>query len=367
MLYPSLQFSSHNTTSQYNIPQDTLTLFIPPISPDSVIWSGLPLSPAEALTRYDIDDCQTSDQLNAALVAHSHTKTTTVYAIPDQVSDHVTFLGFASANFDILKRAIETSRVVKDAYEIALLIHANKISTHAHNALTTHLHTSKPATLNETQLWATFVGTCMSYGATEQAYHAIVASGRAAATLHYVHNDAPLSNKLNLLVDAGCEWSNYCADITRTVPISGSFSAESQAIYALVRSMQEECFKLLRAGVKWEDVHVRAHRVAIRGLLELGILKGAGDDEIFEKRVSVAFFPHGLGHYLGMDTHDCGGNPDYEDKDSMFRYLRVRGALPEGAVITVEPGVCSLLVFFRFAMVTLPCGSSDLGVLTLGA
>ena len=63
------------------------------------------------------------------------------------------------------------------------------------------------------------------------------------------------------------------------------------------------------------------------------------EQEIFDKIVIVAFFPHGLGHYLGMDTHDTGGNPNYEDTDSMFRYLRVRGTLPAGAVITVEPGV----------------------------
>lgn len=95
---------------------------------------------------------------------------------------------------------------------------------------------------------------------------------------------------------------------------------------------------MLKEGVQWEDVHAHAHRVAIRGLLKLGILRGA-EDEIFEKRVSVAFFPHGLGHYLGMDTHDTGGNPNYADKDTMFRYLRVRGRLPAGSVITVEPGV----------------------------
>jgi len=95
---------------------------------------------------------------------------------------------------------------------------------------------------------------------------------------------------------------------------------------------------MLRAGVRWDDVHAHAHRVAIAGLLRLGILKGVAED-IFAARTSVAFFPHGLGHYLGMDTHDSGGNPDYTDSDPMFRYLRVRGTLPAGSVITVEPGI----------------------------
>ena len=77
---------------------------------------------------------------------------------------------------------------------------------------------------------------------------------------------------------------------------------------------------MLKTGVQWEDVHVRAHEVTIEGLLDLGILKGSKKD-IFDARTSVAVFPHGLGHYLGMDTHDTGGHPNYEDEDKMFQYL----------------------------------------------
>ena len=102
--------------------------------------------------------------------------------------------------------------------------------------------------------------------------------------------------------------------------------------------MQLDCIAALKEGVKWDDVHELAHKIAIDGLLELGILQG-DKDEIFKSRTSVAFLPHGLGHYLGMDTHDTGGNANYADKDPMFRYLRVRGTLPAGSVITVEPGV----------------------------
>lgn len=108
--------------------------------------------------------------------------------------------------------------------------------------------------------------------------------------------------------------------------------------------MQHVCTNMLREGIVWDDVHVKAHELAIEGLLELGILKG-GKEEILKDRTSVAFFPHGLGHYLGMDTHDTGGHANYEDKDTMFRYLRVRGKLPAGSIITVEPGVRISLPF----------------------
>lgn len=87
-------------------------------------------------------------------------------------------------------------------------------------------------------------------------------------------------------------------------------------------------------------MHLRAHEVAVEGLLAIGILKG-DKDEIMKARTSVAFFPHGLGHYLGMDTHDVGGNPNPEDEDRLFRYLRLRGRVPAGSVVTVEPGVSS--------------------------
>lgn len=199
---------------------------------------------------------------------------------------------------------------------------------------------------NETELEAVLLSQFVSKGSKNQAYSTIVASGRSAATLHYVRNDQPLEGKLNLLLDAGCEIDCYASDITRTFPISGKFTAESRAIYEIVLKMQLESIAMLKEGVNWDDVHANAHRIAIDGLLQLGILKGGDREDIFRSKASVAFFPHGLGHYMGMDTHDTGGDPNYEDADPMFRYLRKRGPLPAGSVITVEPGIyfCKFII-----------------------
>lgn len=229
---------------------------------------------------------------------------------------------------------IEEERVTKDEYEISLIAKANEISALAHKACLDQVKSAS----NERELQGTFIATCIANGCGEQAYPSIVASGPNAATLHYVKNDEYFSDRLNILLDAGGEYSCYSSDVTRTFPISGTFSTESRTIYDIVDEMQSSCFKMLKAGVIWEDVHMKAHRIAIKGLKAAGILKG-DDQEIFDKRVSVAFFPHGLGHYLGMDTHDTGGKADYADPDMMFRYLRVRGKVPENSVITVEPGV----------------------------
>ncbi|KAL4792912.1 putative Xaa-Pro aminopeptidase pepP [Aspergillus venezuelensis] len=326
----------------YNIDSDQLALFIPPISPDDVIWSGLPLSPAKALELYDVDTVLETPEVNATLsaIAASRGNKSAVFAIAEQVSEGTKFDSFSEKNLDVLKGVIDKTRVVKDSYEVALLRKANDISAKGHIAA---IKAAKTAT-NEREIEGAFIATCIANGAPAQSYHPIVACGKNGATLHYQKNDESLidpatqKRKDNVLIDAGGEYRTYCADITRAFPLNGKFIPETRQIYEIVLQMQLECIDMLKEEVQWEDVHAYAHRVAIKGLLKLGILRGL-EDELFDKRISVAFFPHGLGHYLGMDTHDTGGNPNYEDKDTMFRYLRVRGRLPAGSVITVEPGI----------------------------
>jgi Xaa-Pro dipeptidase len=194
----------------YDIADKKLTLFIPPIDPESVIWSGLPTSAQEALELYDVDEVKTTDQLNTALAAAK--SQSAVYAIPGQVSDQTTFLTFEDKEFTLLKTAIEECRAVKDDYEVALIRKANEISTIAHTAV---LKTVKHAK-NERELEALFIQKCIANGCREQAYHGIFASGQAAATLHYVKNNQPLDGKLNLLLDAGGEYSSYASDIVCT-------------------------------------------------------------------------------------------------------------------------------------------------------
>lgn len=328
----------------YDIKSDELTLFIPPIDPDSVIWSGLPLSLEEAANLYDVDHVKYTSDVNSTLakIATVQGGSTIVYGIDGQIADDIKISssGFSSANLGDLKTVIGDARVVKDAYEIALLRRANDISAKGHIAIAK----AARAASNERELEAAWLSGCIANGCREQSYHPIFAGGANGATLHYVKNDEYLVDQVtkkrkgNLLIDAGGEYRTYCADITRVVPLDGKFPEETRSIYEIVLQMQDECIGMLKEGVRWDDVHAHAHRVAIKGLLKLGILKG-DEEELFAKRVSVAFFPHGLGHYLGMDTHDTGGYPNYEDEDKMFRYLRVRGILPAGSVITVEPGI----------------------------
>ncbi|KAL8810717.1 MAG: hypothetical protein Q9200_002366 [Gallowayella weberi] len=325
----------------YEFSTTTLTLFIPDLNPDSVIWSGLPLLPAEALKKYDVDACLPNSALGSYIASLTERGPTAIQAyVLGPPSDALHFK--PPPDDKHLRAAFDECRVTKDPYEIALLRQANTVSTSAHAAVLRAIPTAR----NEQDLEAIFIAACISAGAKHQAYHGIFGSGENAATLHYQHNDQPLSGRKNILVDAGAEWECYCSDVTRTIPLTGQFDGESRAIYNLVLAMQNAVFARLKAGVQWETLHLRAHEVAVAGLLELGILKGGTVEELMETRVSVAFFPHGLGHYLGMDTHDTGGNPAQAERDSMFRYLRIRGEIPEGGVVTVEPGVyfCRFIV-----------------------
>ncbi|OAA53219.1 Peptidase M24, structural domain protein [Cordyceps fumosorosea ARSEF 2679] len=326
----------------YDIQADKTTLFIPPIDPEDVIWSGLPTTIDDALKLYDVDDVKPNTELPATLAAlAAASPKATVYAIDGQVSPHISLDAFVSKDLAAVKPAIELARVTKDAYEVALIRRANYVSGLGHVAAMKRAKSAK----TEQELEASFLERCYSYNSKEMSYHPIFASGRAAATLHYIDNTCNLEGKQNVLVDAGAEADNYCADITRTFPISGKFTKESRAIYDIVLKMKNETSARLKGGVNYDELHVLAHTIAIDGLLELGILQG-DRDEILAARTSAAFFPHGLGHHLGMDCHDTCGGQNRQDPDKLFPNLRLRGIVPTNSVVTIEPGVyfCEFII-----------------------
>lgn len=143
-----------------------------------------------------------------------------------------------------------------------------------------------------------------------------------------------------MLVDAGCDFRYYAADITRTFPVGGKFTPEGQAIYSLVLKMQKAVFAELKEGVEWEAMHRLAMKVAAHGLVEMGVLQGSPEEALKAGAVAV-FFPHGLGHSIGLDVHDVGGYPEGVERiqEPGIRYLRMRRKLVAGMVVTVEPGI----------------------------
>lgn len=204
-----------------------------------------------------------------------------------------------------LQPSMDAARVIKTPYEIAAIRRANAVSSAAHRLVLSRL---KRMT-NEREIEACFRGYCLAAGAKHQAYPVIAGSGENAATLHYDANDEPLAGRQLVVLDAGCEWLLYASDITRTLPIGGraSFAPEARSIYAVVERMQERCIAAVRPGLPYYRLHLLAAMIATEGLLALGILKGGTAHEIFAKGTVSAFFPHGLGHHVGLDVHDVSG------------------------------------------------------------
>ncbi|KAF9994574.1 hypothetical protein BGZ65_009791, partial [Modicella reniformis] len=197
---------------------------------------------------------------------------------------------------------------------------------------------------SEVELDALFRYETARFGARVQAYQPIVGVGANAATLHYGRNSASFNSNYDqlCLVDAGAELGCYASDITRTFPLHGKYAGDAKIVYEIVLQMQKSVLEALKPGVQWEDMHRLASRVAVEGLRKAGVLKTEFSvEEMLEKHVDGVFYPHGLGHMIGLDVHDVGGYPKGVERIQApgIRYLRMRRALEPGFVVTVEPGV----------------------------
>ncbi|KTD21786.1 Xaa-Pro aminopeptidase [Legionella londiniensis] len=215
-------------------------------------------------------------------------------------------------------------RLVKSAAEIGLMKKAAAISVNAHKRA---MQACRKAQY-EYELEAELIYELTRRGCRSVAYDPIVAGGKNACILHYTANNQPLARDDLILIDAGGEYENYAADITRTFPKSGKFSPEQRQIYELVREAHKAGVQLVRPGCRWDDIQQVIVRILTTGLVELGILKGGVDDLLAEEAYRP-FYMHRSGHWLGLDVHDSG---NYKEGGDWRR-------LEPGMVLTVEPGL----------------------------
>jgi Xaa-Pro aminopeptidase len=157
--------------------------------------------------------------------------------------------------------------------------------------------------------------------------------------LHFAPTARPLAAGELVLIDAGGEYRGYASDVTRTHPVSGTFDAEQQALYAVVREALEAAIRSCKPGAEWREVHRVAAFAVGAGLVELGILRGPVES-LFERGAITLFFPHGVGHMVGLGVRDAGGvELGREPPGPGYPRLRVDLALQVGYTMTVEPGV----------------------------
>jgi Xaa-Pro aminopeptidase len=178
------------------------------------------------------------------------------------------------------------------------------------------------------------------HGADSVAYDSIIASGPNAAVLHHLPTQRLLGTGELVLVDAGAEYRCYDCDVTRTYPVSGEFSAEQADVYALVLKVQKAAIERCRAGVEYRDIHLAAALDVAQGLVDAGFLRGSAAG-LVEQGVSALFFPHGVGHMVGLGVRDAGGYLPGRSRSEApaLRFLRIDLPLEAGHVVTVEPGI----------------------------
>lgn len=153
------------------------------------------------------------------------------------------------------------------------------------------------------------------------------------------------------LFDMGSEYYCYTSDITCSFPANGKFTNKQKGIYEAVYKSSRAVMKAVKPGVSWVDMHLLADRVQLEALKELGLVKG-DIDEMMKVRLGAVFMPHGLGHFLGIDTHDVGGYPqgcERIDKPGL-RSLRTVRTLENRMVLTIEPGIYFIDVLLDAAL-----------------
>jgi Xaa-Pro aminopeptidase len=175
--------------------------------------------------------------------------------------------------------------------------------------------------LFEYEVEGLFLFQCDLCGALQQAYLPIVGSGNNGAILHYIANNEELTDGELLLIDAGGEYWGYGSDITRTYPVNGVFTAAQTLIYNIVLQTQADVAAITKPGVSWTTLNTVARESITRYLLNAGLIQGAFQD-LINNAVYNIFYPHGIGHSVGLDVHDSQTT-----------------ILAANQVITIEPGV----------------------------
>jgi Xaa-Pro aminopeptidase len=347
-LYPYKQSTNFSYLSGFSEPyavmllipnrkQGECVLFCRDKDPLRETWDGLRLGPVKAKEVLAIDDAFPIDDIDDILPGLLEGKRHVYYSVGKdkafdkqliQWIDEVTIDrepdGTTSGELVDLDHLLSELRLIKSATEIKLMRKAAEISAEAHCRA---MRFCQPGGY-EYQLQAEIEHQFMMSGATGPAYTSIVGSGENACILHYIENQSALKAGDLVLIDAGCEYQNYAADITRTFPVNGKFSKAQAAIYDIVLAAQEAAINTIAPGVTYDQANKAAIEVITRGLVDLGVLNG-DIDKLIAEGAYRDFYMHSVSHWLGMDVHDVG---DYKINNQWRVY-------EPGMLLTIEPGI----------------------------
>jgi len=347
-LYPYKQSTNFSYLSGFSEPcavmllipnreQGECVLFCRDKDPLRETWDGLRLGPIEAKQALALDDAFPIDDIDDILPGLLEGKSHIYYSAgKDKAFDKQLIQWVDEVTLDKesdsepcceqvdLDHLLAELRLIKSAAEIKLMRKAADISAEAHCRA---MRFCQPGQY-EYQLQAEIEHQFMMSGATGPAYTSIVGGGKNACILHYIENQSALKSGDLVLIDAGCEYQNYAADITRTFPINGKFSTAQAAIYDIVLAAQTAAINCISPGVTYDQSNKATIEVITQRLVELGILKGDVEQLITEGAYRE-FYMHSVSHWLGMDVHDVG---DYKINNQWRVY-------EAGMLLTIEPGI----------------------------
>ncbi|MDQ1128190.1 aminopeptidase P family protein [Microbacterium sp. SORGH_AS_0888] len=249
-----------------------------------------------------------------------------------------------------LTRFVSELRLVKDEYEISELRHAVAVTADGFDDIVANLDRIVAHPRGERLVEGVFRTRARSDGNGE-GYDTIAAAGAHACYLHWTRNDGPVAGGDLILIDAGAEVDSlYTADVTRTIPVSGTFSEVQRRVYETVREAADAGFAAARPGARFREIHEAAMGVIARRTAEWGLLPVTAEEALDADRGGQhrRYMVHGTSHHLGIDVHDCA---------QARREMYYDGILEPGMVFTIEPGL-----YFQADDLTVPEELRGIGV-----
>jgi Xaa-Pro aminopeptidase len=319
-----------------------LQLFIDDPHPSSALWHGEMPTREEIAATIGADDARPMAELEDYLenVATLPVQDAATWTQQTQLLDRWVLPKNQLASIDLeLAKAIVSLRLTHDAAALVELRKAAAVSVEAHKVGMA----ATPQAKLEAEVRAAMEAVIMSQNMTTAYTSIVTVHGEVLHNGHYYNSLQPGDL---LLADVGAETeTGWAADITRTFPVSGKFSSTQRDIYDIVLAAHDACIENIAPDVEYAEIHLLAATVIAEGLVDLGILQGKPED-LVKMDLHALFFPHGIGHLLGLDVHDMedlgdvAGYDEGRTRSDRFglSYLRLNRPLRPGMLVTIEPG-----------------------------
>ena len=337
-----------NLVGMIDLEEGVATIFGNELTMDDIVWTGPQPSIADKAAQVGVSKTKPYDAIEPAIKKALSTGRSIHYLPPYRSKNKIQlhqWLGIALADLQSqaskdLIRAVVAQRSIKGQEEIVEMEKAVDTSAEMHISV---MAAAKPGMI-ESELAGLVHGKAVAAGG-ELAYPVILSVNGQILHNHY-HGNTLQSGQI-ILGDFGAETPmHYAGDITRTFPVDPTFTSQQKEIYQIVLDAENMSIAALQPGVAYRDIHLMAARIITRGLQSLGIMKGNGDQSV-ERGAHALFFPHGLGHMIGLDVHDMedlgehfvGYNEKERSKQFGLNALRLGRTLESGFVLTVEPGI----------------------------